>query len=157
MKGVLKLEWERLTTKTTKLSIDENCQTHLPELCTNLVTTLSSLNVNDFPHCIDEFDERLNAMEWKVGAWLLCLCNAVLWLFELWVLHSSFWIFCSFAEFWIFRGILDFLLFSREMREDVYTSCALLWWVVDGNNLRWQHHSRSGDLEACGWAIHCHV
>lgn len=47
-----------------KISIDENCQTtHLPELGTNLVTTLSSLNVNDFPHCIVEFDERLNAME----------------------------------------------------------------------------------------------
>lgn len=46
-----------------KISIDENCQTHLPELCTNLVTTLSSLNVNDFPHCIVEFNERLNAME----------------------------------------------------------------------------------------------
>jgi hypothetical protein len=121
MKGVLReidnKDDVRADLFVLKISIDENCQTHLPELCTNLVTTLSSLNVNDFPHCIDEFDERLNARNER--SVLGCFAFAM-HCFDFLRVSSALII----LNFLLFRGILDFSrnfgfsVFSCEMRED---------------------------------------
>ena len=131
MKGVLKLEWERLTTKTTFGRCFENINRW--ELSNSPPRTLHQFGY----HIVLLECERFPSLYWWIWQTLKCngmkgrclvalplQCSALT--FWEWVLLSSFWIFCSFAEFWIFRGILDFLLFSCERRYRKIYSAALL-------------------------------